>query len=80
MTSRVNGFAYSLHELALAPGEELVDLAIGEPPHELLVLLEALRRDQPHQQAAVRGVLRRIERRQLIAERQLVAVLLDDAR
>ena len=67
-----------VHELALTPGDELVDLAIGEPPHELLVLLEALRRDQPHQQPAVRGVLRRIERGQLIAERQAVAVLLDD--
>ncbi len=63
-------------ELALTPVEELVDLTIGEPPHELLVLLEALRRDQPHQEPAVSGVLRRIERGQLIAERQLVAVLL----
>ena len=26
--------------------DELVDLAVGEPPHERLVLLEALRRDQ----------------------------------
>ena len=65
-------------ELALAAVEELVDLAIGELPHELLVLLQALRRDQPQQQPAVRGVLRRIERRQLIAERQRVAVLVDD--
>ena len=30
--------------------------------------------------AAVRGVLRRVERRELVAERQLVAVLLDERR
>ena len=44
-------------ELALAAVEELVDLAIGEPPHELLVLVQALRRDQAHEQPAVRGVV-----------------------
>src|SRR4029453_17430657 len=65
-------------ELALAAAQELVDLTIGEPPHELLVLLEPLRREQPPQQRSVSGVLGRIERGQLIAERQLVAVLLDD--
>ena len=40
--------------------------------------LQALRRDQPHQQRAVRGVHRRVERRELVAHRQLVAVLLDE--
>ena len=65
-------------ELALAAVDELVDLAIRQSPHGLLVLLEPLRRDQPHQQAPLRGVPRRIERRQLIAERKHVAVLLDD--
>ncbi len=65
-------------ELALAGLDELVELTIGEAPHELLVLLEALRRDQSHQQRAMRGVLRRVERRQLVAERQLVAILLDE--
>ena len=30
-------------ELALAARDELVDLAVGEPPHELLVLLQPLR-------------------------------------
>ena len=65
-------------ELTLAVGDELVDLPIREPPHELLVLAQALRRDQPHQQRAVRGVHRRVERRELVAERQLVAVLLDE--
>ena len=65
-------------ELALAVGEERVELAVGEPPHELLVLLEALRRDQPHQQRAVVGVHGRVERGDLVAHRQLVAVLLDE--
>ena len=64
-------------ELALPAGEEVVEHAIGQPPHELLVLLEALRRDQPHQQRAVVGVLGRVERDDLVAHRQLVAVLLD---
>ena len=67
-------------ELAVAAGDELVDLAIGEPPHEVLVLAEALRRDQAHEQRAVRGVDRRVEREQLVAHRQLVAVLLRSAR
>ena len=67
-------------ELALALAEDLVDLPVGEPPHERLVLLQALRRDEAHQQRAVRGVLRRVEGRQLVAERQPVAVLLDDRR
>ncbi len=64
-------------ELAAAAVDELVDLAIGEPPHELLVVVQPLRRDQPHQQRAVQRVLRRIEGEDLVAERQLVAVLLD---
>ena len=69
------GLRVVVDELARAPGVELVDLTIGQLPHELLVLLEALRRDQPQQEPALRGVLRRVERRQLIAERQLIAIL-----
>ena len=65
-------------ELALALGEELVDRLIGELPHELLVLLEPLGRDEPHEERAVRGVLGRVERGELVAERELVAVLLDE--
>ena len=65
-------------ELAAAAVDELVDLAVGEAPHELLVLAQSLRRDQAHEQRAVRGVDRRVEREQLIAHRQLVAVLLDE--
>ena len=30
-------------ELALAVGDELIDVAVGQPPHEVLVLLEPLR-------------------------------------
>ena len=75
MTSMANGLAYVADELALAAAEERVELAVGEAPHELLVLLQALRRDQPHEQGAVIRVLRRIERGQLVAHRQLVAVL-----
>ncbi len=62
-------------ELAAAPVDERVELAVGQPPHEVLVLLEALRRDQPHQQTAMVGVRRRIHRRELVAHRQRVAVL-----
>jgi hypothetical protein len=68
----------SIDELACAVGGELVDDLIGEPPHKFLVLPQALRRDQSHQQRAVCRVHRRIERRELVAERQLVAVLLDE--
>jgi hypothetical protein len=49
-------------ELASATVDELVDLAVGEAPHELLVLAQALRRDQAHEQRTVRGVDRRVER------------------
>ena len=46
-------------------------------PHSVLVLLEALGCDQPHQERAVVGVGRRVQRRQLVAERNLVAVFDD---
>ena len=67
-----------LDELALAPRDELVDLAVGVAPHEVLVLLEALRGDQAHQHAAMVLVLRRVHRGDLVAEGQLVAVGLDE--
>ena len=67
----------ALDELAVPRRQELVERLVGERPHGVLVLLEALRGDQPHQQGAVVGVGRRIERGQLVAEWQLVAVLLD---
>src|SRR5262249_44338697 len=65
-------------ELALPAAEELVDLAVREPPHELLVLLEALRGEQASQERAVSRVPGRIEARQLVVERNPIAVLLDD--
>ena len=52
------------HELAFVVSrQQLVELAVGEAPHELLVLLEALRREQTHQQRAQIGVPRRVEGR-----------------
>ncbi len=66
------------HDFALAPGKEGVDLLIGQHPHEFLIFLEALWRDQSHQQRAVIGVLRRIQGWKLVAERRFVAVGLDE--
>ena len=63
-----------VHELALATGNEAVDLLIGQLPHEVLIFLEALWGDQSHQQRPVGGVLRRIQGRELIAEWRFVAV------
>ena len=65
-------------ELALALVEELTELPVAELPHELFVLAQALRRDQSHEQAAMGGVSGRVERWELVAEGQLVAVLVDD--
>ena len=45
-------------ELAPAVGGELAELPVGEAPHELLVVLEALRRDEPHQERAFLRVRR----------------------
>ena len=67
----------ALDERATSGSQEVVEHLVGELPHGVLVLLEALRRDQPHQQRAVVGVGRRVEGGQLVAERQLVAVLRD---
>lgn len=67
----------SLDELPVPRRQEVVEHLIGEHPHGVLVLFEALGGDQPHQQRAVIRVGRRVQRRQLVAERQLVTVLLD---
>jgi hypothetical protein len=64
-------------ELALAVVDQLTELAIGESPHEVLVLTQALRRDETHEEASVLGVLGRVHARKLVAEGQFVAVLLD---
>ena len=65
-------------ELARTPLDESVELLVGEAPQELFVLGETLRCEQPTQERAVRGVLRRIERREVVTQRQAVAVLLDE--
>ncbi len=70
--------AVLVDELDLPVRLELVDDPVGEPPHELLVLLQALRRDEPHEECPVRRVHWGVERRQLVAERELVAMLLDE--
>ena len=71
------GAGEALDPVTLAGRQELVEHLVGEHPHGVLVLLEALGGDQPHQQGAVVGVGRRVEGGQLVAERQLVAMLLD---
>ena len=65
-------------ELARAPVDDLVDLAIGELPHEVLVFLQPFRREQPHEERPVLRVLRRVEGDQLVAEGQPVSVLFDE--
>ena len=59
------------------PADELVDLAVGEPPHELLVLLQPLRGELAHDQVPVIAVGGGIHGGELVAEGQLVAVLVD---
>ena len=65
------GLRIGADHLARPGVEEPVDEAVGVAPHEVLVFLEALRRDEPHQQVAMGRVVRRVERGQLVAERQL---------
>ena len=65
-------------ELARAVGDELVELSFGQPPHELLVVPQAFRRDQAQQQAALAGVLGGIHRHHVFVHRERVAVLGDD--
>ena len=72
------GLGVRADELAVAVGDELVELLIGEPPHELLVVPEALRREQPHQQRPLARVIGRIHRDHVLVHRELVAVRVDD--
>ncbi len=62
-------------ELALAVGDELVDVTVGEPPHEVLVLLEPLWGQQPTQQGTRVGVVRRVHRHHVLVHRDLGTVL-----
>ena len=77
MTRSVNGPAKPLMNSPSPGARNVVEDVVGELPHRVLVLLEALGRDQPHQQCAVIGVRRRVEGRQLVAERDFIAMLLD---
>jgi hypothetical protein len=65
-------------ELDLAAVDELVDQLLGEARHELLVVLEAVRREELVEQRPVPGVLGRIEGDEHVAERDFVAAIFDD--
>ena len=65
-------------ELASAVEDELVELPVGEVPHERFVVLEPLRRHQPHQQRTLPRVHRRVHRHHVLVHRELVAVAIDD--
>ncbi len=72
------GLRVPADELAPAAGEELVELLLGEAPHERLVVLEPLRRDEPHEQRPLLGVHRWVHRHHVLVHRELVAVAVDD--
>jgi len=65
-------------ELALPVFNKLVDQLIGEVPHELLVLLQPFRREQPVEQRAVCGVPRRIKGDEVFVHRELITMGLDE--
>ena len=64
-------------ELAVAVADELAELLVGEAPHELLVVLEPLRRDEPHQERAFLRVRGRVHGDHVLVHRELVAVAVD---
>ena len=64
-------------ELTLAVGDELVDVAVGQPPHEVLVLLQPLGRQQSGKNRPCVGVLRRIHRDHVLEHGNFGAVLLE---
>ena len=65
-------------ELAATVCDELVELFVGQAPHEGFVVLEPPRRDQPHEQRAFLRVHRRVHRHHVLVHRELVAVPVDD--
>ena len=79
MTNMANGLAYPVMSSASPPAHELIDLTIGQAPHEVLVLLESLGRELAHQQVPVVVVLRGIHGDDLVTEGQLATVLRDEA-
>jgi hypothetical protein len=72
------GLAVRRGELATSIGDKLVDQFVGEVPHELFVLLEPLRGEQPVEQRAVRRVPGRIKRDEVLTHRELIAVGLNE--
>ncbi len=72
------GLGVGADELAPAVADELVELLVGEAPDELLVVLQPLRGDQPHQQGPLAGVVGRVHRHHVLVHRQLVPVAIDD--
>src|ERR687884_95929 len=61
----------------LAVGNELVDMAIGKPPHEVLILLQPLRGQQPTEQRPRIGVVRRVHRDHVLVHPDLGAGLVE---
>ena len=78
MTNSVNGLQYSLIN-SHSPRSRIVDLPVGDPPHEVLVLLQSLRGELPHQQVPVITMLGWVHRDDLVAERELGAALLNQS-
>jgi len=72
------GLRERVDELALIGADELVELLISQPPHERLVVLEPLGRDQPHEQRALTGVHRRVHRDHVLVHREPIAIAIDD--
>ena len=64
-------------ELAFAAVDELVELAVGELPEEVLVGLEPARGEQPGQQGTRPRVVGRIHRHHVLVQRHLGAVRID---
>ncbi len=61
-----------------APGtDDAVQLVVGEAPHELLVLLQPSRRDDPHQQRPFPGVIGRVHRDHVLVAGEEVTALGD---
>lgn len=61
-------------QLTARTDQVVVEGLVDHRLHRLFVLLEALGRDQLHQQGSVIGVHRRVQCGQLVVERQLVAM------
>src|SRR3954468_12676948 len=72
------GLRVGRDELAPTEGKQLVELLVGQAPHEVLVLAEALRRDEAHQQRPLARVVRRIHRDHVLVHREVVAMGVDD--